>query len=96
MSEFKQAAERASFDVRTEYAPLLGTYGVAISEKSAKKITEIIARHFVEIEAVYGKLVELTIATDAHIKASGNEGIFVVEELLNDQQVKSAIERSKG
>lgn len=57
---------------------------------------EIITKHHADLRATYEVLVELAIVTKAHIREGGNYGIFVVEELLNDPLIQSAIERSKG
>lgn len=101
MNQWDEAARRASFDVRTEYAPLLGTYGVVISEKSAQKMTEIIAKHFTDLRETYEKLVELAVMMDKVISQvdtileySRNQGEII--RLVDNPQVQSAIERSKG
>jgi len=84
MTQFDEAAEHASFDVRTEYAPLLATHGVVISEKSAQKITEIITEHYAEIEAVHGKLVELAVLAYELINAINAEDICLEKNLLTE------------
>lgn len=59
MKTFEQCARDASFDVRKEYAPLLGTYGVVLSEESAKKVTDIITKHYAQLAELQALLVEL-------------------------------------
>lgn len=62
------------------------------SADTIRYLSAIIAQHFAEIEAVFGKLVELakTYGWDDDF-----DKIARIQELLADPQVKAAIERSK-
>lgn len=101
MNPFEEAARKAADSIvefiRIDLDSNPNRFQSVESEYAIRDIARLeVEKHFANLRATYDALVLLAVATKAHIRAGGNEGIFVVEELLNNPLVQSAIERSKG